>query len=108
MHFLLHVFLIALLCGVFSMLWMEASGSSPKSQARMLDSQGIQFYKKSRKETLPTIEKNVFPSTILGGVAVGILTVLSQITGALMSGTGIFMTVNLIFSYYQLYRKEKN
>ncbi len=44
----------------------------------------------------------------LGGCFVGLLTVMADMLGAIGSGTGILLAVNIIFSFYEQYEKEKS
>jgi protein transport protein SEC61 subunit alpha len=41
----------------------------------------------------------------LGGIFVGLLTVFADMIGAIGSGTGILLAVNIIFSFYEQYEK---
>jgi len=41
----------------------------------------------------------------LGGVMVGLLTVFADLLGAIGSGTGILLAVNIIYSFYEQYEK---
>mmetsp|Transcript_31225 Transcript_31225/g.35652 ORF Transcript_31225/g.35652 Transcript_31225/m.35652 type:complete len:85 (+) Transcript_31225:1072-1326(+) len=43
----------------------------------------------------------------LGGVMVGLLTVFADMIGAIGSGTGILLAVNIIYSFYEQYERNK-
>lgn len=41
----------------------------------------------------------------LGGIMVGLLTVVADMLGAIGSGTGILLAVNIIFQFFEQYEK---
>lgn len=43
----------------------------------------------------------------LGGMCVGLLTITADMLGAIGSGTGILLSVNIIYSFFEQYEKDK-
>lgn len=52
--------------------------------------------------------KKIIPiAATCGGVIIGILSVTADLLGAIGSGTGILLAVNIIYGYFETYEKEK-
>jgi protein transport protein SEC61 subunit alpha len=45
---------------------------------------------------------------MLGGMSVGFLSILADFCGAIGSGSGILLAVNIIYGYFEKIHKEKN
>lgn len=80
-------------CAVFSKTWIEVSGSSPRDVAKQLKEQGLvmaghrdQGMYKELKRVIPT-------AAAFGGAVIGALSVISDLMGALGSGTSILLAV---------------
>ena len=43
----------------------------------------------------------------LGGMMVGLLTITADLMGAIGSGTGILLAVNIIYSFYEQYERDQ-
>lgn len=43
----------------------------------------------------------------MGGICVGILTIFADFMGAIGSGTGILLAVNIIYGYFEIIVKDK-
>ena len=43
-----------------------------------------------------------------GGMCVGLLTIVADLMGAIGSGSGILLAVNIIYGYFEQIHKEKN
>jgi protein transport protein SEC61 subunit alpha len=52
--------------------------------------------------------KKIIPvAATCGGVIIGLLSVTADLLGAIGSGTGILLAVNIIYGYFETYEKEK-
>lgn len=47
-------------------------------------------------------------AAILGGMCVGVLTILADFMGAIGSGTGILLAVTIIYGYFEQITKDKD
>jgi preprotein translocase subunit SecY len=47
------------------------------------------------------LNRYIMPLTIMGGAAVGFLAALADVSGALSRGTGILLTVMIIYKFYE-------
>ena len=102
------VFLLC--CVLFSWLWVEISGSlSAKEVAKQLYNSGIQIpgFRSSKRQLYKIMNKYIPALTILGGLFVGILAFIADLTGALGGGTGVLLTVGIVYKLYEEIAKEQ-
>ncbi|MCL2156595.1 MAG: preprotein translocase subunit SecY [Methanobrevibacter sp.] len=102
------IFFIAF-CILFAWLWVEMSGLSAKEVSKQLYSSGIQIPGfRSSKQQLDKIMKKYIPAlTVLGGVFVGLLAFGADLTSALGGGTGVLLTVGIIYKLYEEMAQEQ-
>lgn len=94
---------------VFSLFWVTTSGMDAKSVAEQIDSIGMQIpgYRKDVRVMESVLNKYIPGLTVLGGLAVGALAALADFTGAIGTGTGILLTVMIIYNYYEIFSRER-
>ena len=67
------------------------------------------IYVGHRDSSMLTILKHYIPvAAMLGGMCIGILTIIADLMGAIGSGTGILMAVSIIYGYFETFKKEKD
>ena len=47
------------------------------------------------------LDRYIMPLTIMGGLAIGLLAALTDLLGALVSGTAILLVIMIMFQFYQ-------
>ncbi|MFO7872704.1 MAG: preprotein translocase subunit SecY [Candidatus Undinarchaeales archaeon] len=94
---------------VFSKLWVGVSGMTSDKLAQKLLNSGMQIPGfRSDKRIIEKVLKRYVPYlTILGGAFVGGLASIAEFTGALGGGTGILLTVGIIYKLYQEIASEQ-
>jgi preprotein translocase subunit SecY len=88
---------------LFSILWINTSGMDAGSVAEQIESIGMQIpgYR-SDKRTMEQVLNKYIPSlAVLGGLVIGVLAAFADFVGAIGSGTGILLTVMIIYNYYE-------
>ncbi len=96
-------------CAVFSLIWLEVGGLGPKKVAKQLMDSGMQIpgYRRSGKPIEAILNRYIPVVTVLGGIIVGLVAGLSDFFGAFGTGTGILLTVGIIYQYYELLMRER-
>ena len=96
-------------CVVFSLTWLEVGGLDPGTVARQLVSSGMQIpgFRRSEKPIQVLLKRYIPVVTVLGGLVVGLLAAVADFMGAFGTGTGILLTVGIIYQYYQELVKEQ-
>jgi len=93
---------------MFSYFWVQTSGMDAASQAKNIMSSGLQIpgFRKDQRVLERILDRYIFPLTIMGGLTVGFLAAVADLTGALSRGTGILLTVMIIYRLYEEVAKQ--
>ena len=101
---------LALMIGavVFSIFWVQTANMDAKSQARQILASGLQIpgFRRDERVLEMVLERYIWPLTIVGGAAIGLLAALADLTGALANGTSIVLTVSIIYKLYEEVAKQ--
>lgn len=91
------------LCVVFAFFWVETANMGPEAVAGQISSVGMQIpgFRKDKRILVKVLSKYIYPLTVMGAIAVGILAALADLTGALGTGTGILLTVMIMHNFYE-------
>ena len=107
-HFMVYFLIIVISSGVFAKLWLEISGRSPVDVLRQIKDSGMKIGGTSGKNLpmIKVLDKNIGTAAVLGGVLIGVFSIFSDLIGTIGSGTGIMLTVSIIYSYYEKVKDE--
>ncbi len=96
-------------CILFAVLWVELSNIGPKAVAKQLHGMGMQIpgFRSSRTQFERILKKYIPAITVMGGAAVGLLAFGADLTGALGGGTGVLLTVGIIYKLYEEIAQEQ-
>jgi preprotein translocase SecY subunit len=100
---------IIVFCAVFSLIWLEVGGLGPAKVAKQLMDSGMQIpgYRRSGRPIEAILKRYIPVVTVLGGIIVGLVAGISDFLGAFGSGTGILLSVGIIYQYYELLMRER-
>ncbi len=100
---------IIIFCAVFSLIWLEVGGLGPSKVAQQLMDSGMQIpgYRRSGRPIEAILKRYIPVVTVLGGIIVGLVAGVSDFFGAFGSGTGILLSVGIIYQYYELLMRER-
>ena len=101
--------IIIVFCAVFSLIWLEVGGLGPAKVAQQLMDSGMQIpgYRRSGRPIEAILKRYIPVVTVLGGIIVGLVAGVSDFLGAFGSGTGILLSVGIIYQYYELLMRER-
>lgn len=93
---------------LFSFFWVQTSGMDAKKQADQIMQAGFQRsgFRRDPRVMEKLLERYIGPLTVMGGLTVGFLAAIADLTGALVRGTGILLTVMIIYKLYEEVAKE--
>lgn len=108
-HALLYVVFLSLFSLMFGLFWVETSNMDAKSVAGQLQSSGLQIpgFRRDPRMLESILNKHIFPLTVLGAVSVGLLAGIADLTGALGTGTGILLTVGILYRMYEQMEQQQ-
>ncbi len=99
------VYLLILIGGsvLFSLFWVQTSGLDARTQAKNIMNSGLQMpgFRRDERVLERVLSRYIKPLTVMGGISVGLLAGLADISGALSNGTGILLTVMIIYQLYE-------
>lgn len=106
-HAVFYFVFILTSCALFSKTWIEVSGSSARDVAKQLRDQQM-VMKGHRDSALINVLNRYIPTAAaFGGMCIGALSILADLSGAIGSGTGILLAVTIIFGFYESFVKEQ-
>ena len=92
-HTMVYLIYMITACALFSKTWVEVSGSSPRDVAKQLKDQGL-VMAGHREQSMYRELKRVIPTAAaFGGAVIGLISCVSDLMGALGSGTSILLAV---------------
>jgi preprotein translocase subunit SecY len=93
----------------FAWLWVNLTGMGPRDVAEQLDESGmlIPGFRRDVRVMEGVLSRYIMSAAILGGAFVGLLSAGADCLGALGSGTGILLTVGIMYSLYQEIMRER-
>jgi preprotein translocase subunit SecY len=104
------VYIIFMILGaiLFSIFWVQSAGMDARSQARQMMSSGLQIpgFRRDERVLERILERYIFPLTIMGAITVGFIAALADLSGALSRGTGILLTVMIVYQLYEQIARE--
>jgi len=100
------VYLLFLMFGamMFSMFWVQTGGMDARTQARNMIASGLQIpgFRRDERVLERLLNRYIWPLTVMGGLTIGFLSGLADITGVLGgSGTGILLSVMIVYKLYE-------
>lgn len=107
---LIYVVLFVLVCVVFGKFWVQMGGQSTEAVARQLQRSGmfIPGFRRDERVTIKILQRYIPPITILGSIFVALLAVFGDFAlSSLASGTGILLTVGIVYRFYEEIAKDE-
>lgn len=97
------------LCVLFAWLWVELSGIGPKQVSKQLYQMGMQIpgFRSNRGQFERILKKYIPAITVMGGAFVGLLAFGADLTNALGGGTGVLLTVGIVYRLYEEIAQEQ-
>ena len=99
---------------IFSIFWVSTSGMDSKSVAEQIEGMGFQVpgFRRDPRIVEQVLQRYIPVLAIISGIIIGALAAVADFTGALGTGTGILLTVMIIYNFYeqisQKYMEEMN
>ncbi|MFH1228971.1 MAG: preprotein translocase subunit SecY [Candidatus Aenigmatarchaeota archaeon] len=103
LHSLVYIAVFVIGSTVFSMFWVNTAGMDSKSVAEQFKSQSIILpgFRHDPRIIEKVLDKYIPVLTVLGGAFVGFLASFADMTSAIGSGTGILLSVMIVYQLYE-------
>ncbi|KAF1805807.1 SecY subunit domain-containing protein [Mucor lusitanicus] len=106
-HFVVYAGLMLSTCALLSKTWIEISGSSPRDVARQLKDQQLVIAGYRDTSMYKELKRVIPTAASFGGACLASVAILSDLMGAIGSGTGILLCVTIIYQYFEMFAKEQ-
>ncbi|HEV8289602.1 MAG TPA: preprotein translocase subunit SecY [Candidatus Norongarragalinales archaeon] len=103
LHILVYAVSLIILCVIFGWFWIESTGMGAKEVATQLTKVGLTIpgFRQDPRVLESVLQRYIPVITVLGSIFVGALAAFADITGALGTGTGILLTVGILYKFYE-------
>jgi len=96
---------------IFAIFWIETTGMGAKSVAAKIHNSGLQIpgYRRNPASIERLMERYIPKVTVIGGVIIGILTLIASLLGTLggAGGTGLLLAVSIVYRLYEQIASEQ-
>ncbi|MBW9221168.1 preprotein translocase subunit SecY [Methanothermococcus sp. SCGC AD-155-M21] len=108
-HAIVYMVMMIIFCVVFGVFWVETSGLDAKSMAKRLGGldMAIKGFRKSTKSIEQRLKRYIMPITVMSSAFIGLLAAGADFTGALGGGTGVLLTVSIVYRMYEQLIQEQ-
>jgi len=98
-----------IICVIFGKFWVEVGGQGSENIASQLQSSGMSIpgFRRDERVLVNVLNRYIPTIVTLGSIVVALLAVLADITGAIGTGTGILLTVGIIYRFYEQLAKDQ-
>jgi len=105
---LTHTLFFAFFSTIFAVFWVKTSGMDAKAQAKNIMSSGLHMsgFRQDERIVESMLNRYIMPLTIMGGIAIGVLASITNLLGALVSGTAILLVIMIMYQFYQSIAKD--
>ncbi|MBU0894326.1 MAG: preprotein translocase subunit SecY [Nanoarchaeota archaeon] len=100
---LTHTLFFMFFSTIFAIFWVKTSGMDSKAQAHKIASSGLQVsgFRQDERILESILDRYIMPLTVMGGLAIGLLASVTNLLGALVSGTAMLLVIMIMFQFYQ-------
>lgn len=108
-HLLVYTIVFLFLCVLFGKFWVQTTGLGPEKVAQQIQQGGMQIpgFRRDPRTVRKVLERYIPQITIISSIAVGLLAVIADLMGAIGTGTGILLTVGILYRMYEEIQKEQ-
>lgn len=96
---------------IFAIFWIETTGMGAKSVAAKIHNSGLQVpgYRRNPASIERLMERYIPKVTVIGGVIIGVLTLIASLLGTLggAGGTGLLLAVSIVYRLYEQIASEQ-
>lgn len=107
---LIYLVVLSVSCVVFGKFWVKMGGQSPEDIANQLESSGMYIpgFRRDKRIIEKVLNRYIPPIVVIGSVFVGLLAGIGNMAlSTLGSGTGILLTVGIVYKLYEQIAKAQ-
>lgn len=100
---LVYVLIFVIGSTIFSIFWVSTSGMDSKTLAEQIESMGMSVpgFRRDPRIVEQVLERYIPTLAIISGLFIGVLAAIADLTSAIGTGTGILLTVMIVYNFYE-------
>lgn len=108
-HLAIYILIFVSFCVLFGKFWVSTTGLDSESVAKQIQDGGMQIpgFRRDRRVVKRVLDRYIPHVTIISSIAVGFVAAGADLMGAIGSGTGILLTVGILYRMYEEIQKEQ-
>jgi protein transport protein SEC61 subunit alpha len=106
-HVIVYLAFVLITCAFMAKTWIEVTGTSARDVAKQLREQNVVFAGHRDTSLIHVLNQYIPTAAALGGMCIGLLSIMADFLGAIGSGTGILLAVTIIYQYFEVLYKER-
>ncbi|PIN86483.1 preprotein translocase subunit SecY [Candidatus Woesearchaeota archaeon CG10_big_fil_rev_8_21_14_0_10_44_13] len=93
---------------MFSWFWVQTAGMDARSQAKHMIASGLQIpgFRRDERIMESILNRYIGPLTVMGAITIGFLAALADVSGSLVNGTSLLLTVMIVYRLYEDIAKQ--
>ncbi|MBP2133148.1 preprotein translocase subunit SecY [Methanomicrobium sp. W14] len=96
---------------IFALFWVKTAGLDSSHVAKQIQMSGMHIpgYRRNEQVLVRYLDRYIPRVTVIGGIAVGLLSVIANYLGVVgsVSGTGLLLTVSIVYRLYEEIASEQ-
>jgi len=106
---IVYTIVLMVFCVLFGVLWVKMANQDSEAVANQLQNSGMFLpgFRRDPRVIKGVLDRYIPTITILGAAFVGLLAGFASLTGAVGTGTGILLTVDIVYRFYEELAKEQ-
>ncbi len=103
MHAVIYILVYVIGATIFSIFWVSTSGMDSKTLAEQIENMGMSVpgFRRDPRIVEQVLERYIPTLAIISGIFIGVLAALADLTNAIGTGTGILLTVMILYNFYE-------
>lgn len=109
LHLIIYGIVFLSMCILFGKFWVETTGLGSEQVAEQIQRGGMQIpgFRRDKRVIERVLNRYIPQITIISSIAVGLVAFGADLLGAMGSGTGILLTVGILYRLYEEMQKEQ-
>ncbi|MEM1577490.1 MAG: preprotein translocase subunit SecY [Candidatus Pacearchaeota archaeon] len=98
-----YLLFLVLMSIMFSVFWVQTAGMDARTISEQIVSSGLKIpgFREDPRVLEIILSRYIMPLAVMGGATVGLLAALADLLGALVRGTGLLLSVMIVYRLYQ-------
>lgn len=109
LHILIYGSIFLIMCVLFGKFWAATTNIGPEKVAQQIHQGGMQIpgFRRDIRVIQHVLERYIPQMVVISSIAVGLLALVADLLGVYGTGTGILLTVGILYRMYEQLQREE-